>query len=163
MKSIPGILFAAAIVLAPAWVGADTVYGQGFSREYLFDVSLYPADLMIEYKEEIGLTKDQLTAITDLERQLQVELAVLHKAIARESAAFRRSIALDTCASDYQVAAGLDTVLALSRQESRLQITHLLRLRNLLTKEQQKTLEALWRRMLHNLRSSRPTQRSVQP
>ena len=104
--------------------------------------NLFPPDQVLKYQEEIGLDDSQSKALKELVEQAQSQFVGLQWDLQGEAgklARLLRSPRVDETAALAQV----DRVLSQEGQVKKAQLTLLIRIKNLLTPEQQQKLSTL--------------------
>jgi Spy/CpxP family protein refolding chaperone len=104
--------------------------------------NLFPPDQVLKYREEIGLDDSQSRALKELIEQAQARFVSLQWDLQGEAgklARLLRSPRVDETAALAQV----DRVLGQEREVKKAQLTLLIRIKNLLTPEQQQKLSVL--------------------
>lgn len=111
----------------------------------IFKGKLFPPNVVLEYREELGLTKAQYTEIRAAVVEVQTQVAE-HEWDMQE--AYSRVLGeLDNRPLDAQVVARhVESVLAAENKVKLAQMGMLVRIRNLLTDEQIEFLEKNWSR-----------------
>lgn len=118
--------------------------GQGNQKD-VFKGKLFPPNIILEHQDELGLSKDQFTAIRAAVVEVQSNVAG-HEWDLRE--AYQRVLAdLDDSPIDEdKVLDDVDAALRAENQVKKLQVAMLIKLRNLLTDEQVEYLQSVTRR-----------------
>ena len=106
---------------------------------------LVPPDLIMAHQEELGLQEKQKTAIKSEVLKAQPKFLESQWQLGEET---QKMIALlrATPIDEAKVLEQADRIMALEREVKRTHLTLLIRLKNLLTPEQRKTLEQIRRR-----------------
>lgn len=115
--------------------------GRGMPKD-VFKGRLFPPNVILEHQDELNLSKEQFTAIKTAVVQVQADVAE-HEWDMRE--AYQRAVAeLDRSPIDEdKVLESIEAVLLAENKVKQLQVTMLIRLRNLLTDEQTEYLRSL--------------------
>ena len=118
--------------------------GQGNQKD-VFKGKLFPPNIILEHQDELGLSKEQFTAIRAAVVEVQSNVAG-HEWDLRE--AYQRVLSdLDESPIDEdQVLDDVDAALRAENQVKKLQVAMLIKLRNLLTDEQVEYLQSVTRR-----------------
>jgi Spy/CpxP family protein refolding chaperone len=117
--------------------------GQGASGgEDPFARYLFPPDQVIGHAQEIGLDDAQKNAIRDQIHNAQSRFLDLQFAMQAETAKMTRLLQ-ETPVDETGVLAEVDRILALEKDVKKIQISLLVRIKNLLTPEQQAKLTKL--------------------
>lgn len=135
-KSLP--LAAICVFLLASVASAQ---GPGKGRD-VFKGKLFPPNVIMEHQDELGLSKEQFTAIRAAVVEVQVSVAE-HEWDLRE--AYQRVLAeLDeTPIDENQVLEHVEKALLAENEVKKLQVGMLIELRNLLTDEQMAYLQSL--------------------
>lgn len=120
--------------------------------------SLFSSRFIIDYKDEIELSKGQMQAVSDLVKQLQSEITTIHKEIFRESQRFQEFLT-SSKVDEKEALARIDKILNIQNREHRSRLFHLIRLKNILTDNQQERLLEIRRKMV--LRGTHSTRKRV--
>ena len=131
--TIAAMLLAAS---APIAVSAQDAPDKAFDRH------LFPPELVMQNQQKIGLRADQRTTITEAIQQLQAKVVDLQWKMQDETQKLGDLLAKSPV-SESETLAQVDRVLAIERDVKRAHITMLVRIRNVLTAEQQATLRSL--------------------
>jgi Spy/CpxP family protein refolding chaperone len=123
------------------FTSAASAQGQGAPKD-VFKGKLFPPNIILEHQDQLNLSKDQFTAIRAAVVEVQANVAE-HEWDMRE--AYQRAMTdLDESPVDEdQVLENIDAVLQAENQVKKLQMTMLIRLRNLLTDEQMAYLQSV--------------------
>ena len=118
--------------------------GQGNQKD-VFKGKLFPPNIILEHQDELGLSKEQFTAIRAAVVEVQSNVAG-HEWDLRE--AYQRVLSdLDESPIDEdKVLDDVDAALRAENQVKKLQVAMLIKLRNLLTDEQVEHLQSVTRR-----------------
>lgn len=122
---------------------SSAVLAQGLpGKKDVFKGKLFAPNIILEHQDELGLTKDQFTAIKAAVVEVQASVAE-HEWDLRE--AYMKTLAsLDETPIDEElVLENVDAALLAENQVKKLQVRMLIRLRKLLTDEQVEYLQAL--------------------
>jgi len=122
---------------------ASGVNAQGMgAQKDVFKGKLFPPNIILEHQDELDLTKEQYTAIKAAVVEVQTSVAE-HEWDMRE--AYQQALLqLDESPVDEdEVLASVSKVLQAENNVKRLQMTMLIRLRNLLTDEQMDYLQSV--------------------
>lgn len=122
---------------------SSAVLAQGLpGKKDVFKGKLFAPNIILEHQDELGLTKDQFTAIKAAVVEVQASVAE-HEWDLRE--AYMKTLASldETPIDEEQVLKNVDAALLAENQVKKLQVRMLIRLRNLLTEEQVEYLQAL--------------------
>jgi len=119
----------------------DAIDGPGVPRPR-FLRELFPPSLIMEHQADIGLTDRQRTEITREIADVQAKVLDVRWKLEQETSALQKLLAADRVdEADAMTRAG--EVMKLEEQMKRLHLGLMIRVKNLLTPEQQKTLRAL--------------------
>ena len=122
---------------------SSAVLAQGLpGKKDVFKGKLFAPNIILEHQDELGLTKDQFTAIKAAVVEVQASVAE-HEWDLRE--AYMKTLASldETPIDEEQVLKNVDAALLAENQVKKLQVRMLVRLRKLLTEEQVEYLQAL--------------------
>ena len=122
---------------------SSAVLAQGLpGKKDVFKGTLFAPNIILEHQDELGLTKDQFTAIKAAVVEVQASVAE-HEWDLRE--AYMKTLASldETPIDEEQVLENVDAALLAENQVKKLQVRMLVRLRKLLTEEQVEYLQAL--------------------
>jgi len=122
---------------------SSAVLAQGLpGKKDVFKGKLFAPNIILEHQDELGLTKDQFTAIKAAVVEVQASVAE-HEWDLRE--AYMKTLASldETPIDEEQVLKNVDAALLAENQVKKLQVRMLIRLRKLLTEEQVEYLQAL--------------------
>ena len=122
---------------------SSAVLAQGLpGKKDVFKGKLFAPNIILEHQDELGLTKDQFTAIKAAVVEVQASVAE-HEWDLRE--AYMKTLASldETPIDEEQVLENVDAALLAENQVKKLQVRMLVRLRKLLTEEQVEYLQAL--------------------
>ena len=122
---------------------SSAVLAQGLpGKKDVFKGKLFAPNIILEHQDELGLTKDQFTAIKAAVVEVQASVAE-HEWDLRE--AYMKTLASldETPIDEEQVLENIDAALLAENQVKKLQVRMLIRLRKLLTEEQVEYLRAL--------------------
>ena len=121
--------------------GIALAQGQRGDRD-VFKGKLYPPNVILEHQDELGLTKEQFTAIRAAVVEVQGKVAE-HEWDLRE--AYQRVLAdLDDLPVDEdKILENVDKALKAENEVKKLQVGMLIKLRNLLTDEQMEYLRSV--------------------
>lgn len=122
---------------------SSAVLAQGLpGKKDVFKGKLFAPNIILEHQDELGLTKDQFTAIKAAVVEVQASVAE-HEWDLRE--AYMKTLASldETPIDEEQVLENVDAALLAENQVKKLQVRMLIRLRKLLTDEQVEYLQAL--------------------
>ena len=111
----------------------------------IFKGKLFPPNVVLEYREELDLTKEQFTAIRSAVVAVQAEVAE-HEWDMQEAYSRVLNLLDDRPLDEAVVTEGVTAVLQAENRVKLAQMTMLVRIRNLLTDEQVAFLEANWSR-----------------
>ncbi len=139
-KGIKRLLPLAGLCLV-LFTSAASAQGQGAQGD-VFKGKLFPPNIILEHQDELNLSKEQFTAIRAAVVEVQGNVAE-HEWDLRE--AYQRAMAdLDESPVDEgKVLENIAAVLAAENEVKKLQVTMLIRLRNLLTDEQMAYLRSV--------------------
>lgn len=101
--------------------------------------SLFSTRLVLDSQEEIGLTKEQMKAVKNLVDRLNKETLAVKQKIATESDKLIKLLAL-TKIDERKALSSIERILSLGQRQRRSQLLHLIRLKNVLTEDQQNLL-----------------------
>ena len=133
-----------ALMTLPFVVTAQQVPHPHGPRDVDFDHFLLSPEMVMEHQRDIALTAEQRGTITTVIKELQGEVLDLQWAM--KEAQLTLAEMLDTPSIDLAAAlAQVDAVLDIERQVKRAHFTHLIRIKNALTPEQQEKLHQLSR------------------
>lgn len=120
---------------------AAAAQGQGAPKD-VFKGKLFPPNVILEYQDELNLSKDQFTAIRAAVVEVQGAVAE-HEWDLRQ--AYQRAMTdLDESpVNEEKVLKNIDAVLQAENRVKKLQMAMLIRLRNLLTDEQMRYLRSV--------------------
>jgi len=120
---------------------AAVAQGQGAPKD-VFKGKLFPPNVILEHQDELNLSKEQFSAIRAAVVEVQTNVAE-HEWDLRE--AYQRAMAdLDESPVDEEkVLKNIEAVLLAENEVKKLQVTMLIRLRNLLTDEQMEYLQSV--------------------
>ena len=104
--------------------------------------NLFPPELVLRNDAKLGLEPAQRAAISEEVQQLQIKIADLQSRMSDEGARLGDLLGREVVGEN-EVLAQLDRVLAVEREVKRAQLAMLVRVRNVLSAEQRKTLRAL--------------------
>jgi Spy/CpxP family protein refolding chaperone len=137
---IKRLLPLAGICLVLLTAGASA-QGQG-GQEDVFKGKLFPPNVILEHQDQLNLSKEQFTAIRAAVVEVQGNVAE-HEWDLRE--AYQKAMAdLDESPVDEdKVLENIEAVLRAENEVKKLQVTMLIRLRNLLTDEQMAYLRSV--------------------
>ena len=118
--------------------------GQGNQKD-VFKGKLFPPNIILEHQDELGLSKEQFTAIRAAVVEVQSNVAG-HEWDLRE--AYQRVLSEldDSPIDEDKVLENVDAALRAENQVKKLQVAMLIKLRNLLTDEQVEYLQFVTRR-----------------
>lgn len=118
------------LLVSGAWA-----QGMGQQDRDVFKGKLFPPNIILEYQDELGLSKDQFTAIRAAVVEVQSNVAE-HEWDMRE--AYQQVMARldDETIDEDAVLQNIDAVLRAENEVKKLQVQMLITLRNLLTDEQ---------------------------
>jgi len=141
MKQGIGKILSLAGICLILFTSAALAQGQGAPKD-VFKGKLFPPNIILEHQDQLNLSKDQFTAIRAAVVEVQANVAE-HEWDMRE--AYQRAMTdLDESPVDEdQVLESIDAVLQAENQVKKLQMTMLIRLRNLLTDEQMAYLQSV--------------------
>lgn len=122
-------------------------------RSEQFPPDLFPAQFILGARADIRLTPDQIKAVEGLIEEYDKSSLIISQAIAPESRKLRELIAV-TQIDEPQALAQFESILNLERQGRRAGLLHLIRLKNLLTAEQQNWLMSVQTRRGHGPRGT---------
>ena len=128
-------------VVAAVLVLGGAVFAQA-SGEGGLPASLFPHDLVMDNQEEIGLSEQQVEALSTLLAELDAETAAIHQEIPAASEELTEILA-QTQINETQAMASFNTILDLERQERRIWLRRLIRVKNVLTEAQQDQLREI--------------------
>ena len=103
---------------------------------------LYPPELIMKYQQRIALRPEQRTTITQDIQQLQTRAIEVQWHMQEETQKLS-SLMQQSTVNETDALAQVDRVLALERDIKRAHLTALIHIKNTLTREQQKALDAL--------------------
>ena len=101
--------------------------------------SLFSTRLVLDSQEEIGLTEEQIKAVKDLADKLKKETQEVNQKAAIESEKLLKLLA-PTKINERKALSSIDRILALEKRHRRKELQHLIKLKNILTENQQKLL-----------------------
>ncbi len=118
--------------------------GQGYQKD-VFKGKLFPPNIILEHQDELGLSKEQFTAIRAAVVEVQINVAE-HEWDLRE--AYQRVLAdLDDSPIDEdKVLNNVQVALLAENQIKKMQVAMLIKLRNLLTDKQAEYLQTVTQR-----------------
>ena len=128
------LLFAATAASAQQQPGTNAE--QDFARH------LFPPELIMQHQQRIGLRDDQRKAITDAINQLQARVVEFQWQMQAEAQKLS-ALVQETTVREAETLAQVDRVFAIEREVKRAHLTTLIRIKNILTREQQATLNSL--------------------
>ncbi len=111
----------------------------------IFKGKLFPPNVVLEYREELDLTKDQFTAIRSAVVAVQAEVAE-HEWDMQEAYSRVMNLLDERPLDESLVTREVTAVLQAENKVKLAQMTMLVKIRNLLTEEQVAFLEANWSR-----------------
>ena len=132
-------------VLALLFAAATPVSAQqqpGANADQDFARHLFPPELVMQHQQRIGLRDDQRKAITDAITQLQTRVVELQWQMQAETQKLS-TLVQETTVREPETLAQVDRVFAIEREVKRAHLTALIRIKNILTREQQATLNSL--------------------
>ena len=103
---------------------------------------LYPPELIMRHQQRIGLRAEQRTTITSAIQQLQAKVVELQWRM-QEEAQKLSELMQQPAVAEADALAQVDRVLAIEREIKRAHLSALIRIKNALTREQQRTLDSL--------------------
>ena len=111
------------------------------AKKDVFKGKLFAPNIILEHQDELGLTKEQFTAIRAAVVEVQASVAG-HEWDLRE--AYMQTLASldETPVDEDKVLQSVEAALLAENEVKKLQVTMLIRLRNLLTDEQVEILKA---------------------
>jgi hypothetical protein len=112
------------------------------SGEKALRENLFPRELLLRNEEKLGLKPDQRRAIEQEFQQLQNKVAELQSRMPDEGTRLAEILVSDRV-SEHEALTQLDRVLAVEREMKKAQLAMLIRIKNLLTPEQQGMLKRL--------------------
>ena len=115
--------------------------GQGAPKD-VFKGKLFPPNIILEHQDELGLSKEQFTAIRAAGVEVQGNVAE-HEWDVREAYMKVMADLDETPVDEQKVLANVDAVLLAENKVKKLQMAMLIRLRNLLTDEQMTYLQSV--------------------
>jgi Spy/CpxP family protein refolding chaperone len=121
---------------------SSVTFAQGFpGKKDVFKGKLFAPNIILEHQDELGLTKEQFTAIKTAVVEVQASIAG-HEWDLRE--AYQQTLASldETPIDEEQVLKNVEKALLAENQVKQLQVRMLIRLRKLLTPEQVEYLQA---------------------
>ena len=101
--------------------------------------SLFSPQLILESKEQIGLTQDQVGSLEELSDQMEIETQGTGKVIAPVSEKLMRLLSASQV-NESDAMTLVDIILDLERQYRAKQILYLIKVKNILSEDQQKQL-----------------------
>jgi Spy/CpxP family protein refolding chaperone len=107
--------------------------------------ALYPPELVMEHQNELGLSEAERQTLRQSVQQAQSKFIDLQWRLSAETERLA-TLLKESSVDERQVLEQVDRVLALERELKRTQIGLLVRIKNALTPEQQRKLNALGRR-----------------
>ena len=140
IKNLVPLLATCLVLLA----SVATAQGPGNQKD-VFKGKLFPPNIILEHQDELGLSKEQFTAIRAAVVEVQSNVAE-HEWDLRE--AYQRVLSdLDEAPINVdKVLDNVDAALRAENQVKKLQVTMLIKLRNLLTDEQVEYLQSVAKR-----------------
>jgi Spy/CpxP family protein refolding chaperone len=129
-------------VLACLGLMSSVAFAQGLpGKKDVFKGKLFAPNVILEHQDELGLTKEQFTAIKTAVVEVQASIAG-HEWDLRE--AYQQTLASldETPIDEEQVMKNVKKALLAENQVKQLQVRMLIRLRKLLTPEQVEYLQA---------------------
>ncbi len=118
--------------------------GQGNQKD-VFKGKLFPPNIILEHQDELGLSKEQFTAIRAAVVEVQSNVAG-HEWDLREAYQRVLSDLDDSPIDENRVLENVDAAFRAENQVKKLQVAMLIKLRNLLTDEQVEYLQSVTRR-----------------
>jgi len=140
IKEMKKVLPLVGIFLLLFAAGANA-QGMGAQKD-VFKGKLFPPNIILEHQDELDLTKDQYTAIKAAVVEVQTSVAE-HEWDMRE--AYQQALLQldESPVNEDEVLASVQKVLQAENNVKQLQMTMLIRLRNLLTDEQMEYLQSV--------------------
>ncbi len=129
------------LVAVVALVGVAPVVGQE-KKDDRFEKALFDPQLVLRHARDIGLTPQQRSTIMDAIKKIQSELVPLQLDMAEPALEMVEMLEEPTVDESAAVAKA-DKVLKLENEVKKMQMTLLIRIKNVLTKDQQGRLRAL--------------------
>jgi len=128
------------------WVMALTVIGAGAGhgqekKDDRFEKALFDPQLVLKRARDIGLTPQQRSTIMDAIKKIQSELVPLQLEMA-EPALEMAELLEESTVDEAAAVAKADKVLKIENEVKKMQMMLLIRIKNVLTKEQQSRLRA---------------------
>ena len=120
-----------------------TAQGQGPQRD-VFKGKLFAPNIIMEHQDDLGLSKEQFTAIRTAVVEVQTNVAE-HEWDLREAYQRVLSDLDDSPIDEDKVLENVDAALRAENQVKKLQVAMLIKLRNLLTDEQAEYLQSVTR------------------
>lgn len=117
--------------------------GQGGQKD-VFKGKLFPPNIILEHQDDLGLSKEQFTAIRAAVVEVQGNVAG-HEWDLREAYQRVLSDLDDSPIDEDKVLENVDAALRAENQVKKLQVAMLIKLRNLLTDEQAEYLQSVTR------------------
>ena len=118
--------------------------GQGNQRD-VFKGKLFPPNIILEHQDELGLSKEQFTAIRAAVVEVQINVAE-HEWDLREAYQRVLSDLDDSPIDEDKVLNNVQVALLAENQVKKMQVAMLIKLRNLLTDEQAEYLQTVTQR-----------------
>lgn len=129
--------FLAAMAAGPAVLGAQTIEG-----EDALEAVLYPPELIMQHRRAIDLNDEQRDAITRMIEQLQGRVVGLQWRLLDETESLLEALERPRVDQD-RALDRLETVLDTEKEIKRVHLELLIRIKNVLTPEQQERLDQL--------------------
>ena len=140
-RTLAFVVVAALGVVAPGTVGLAAQEQPTVQEDPLFQ-TLFPPDLIMQHRRAIGLTDEQRDAISQLIQQLQGRVVRLQWELLDEMQQLTETMDAPRVQLD-RALDQLDAVLDTEKEIKQAHLEMLVRIKNLLTPEQQATLERL--------------------
>lgn len=137
MKTVRWLAAAtAALVVAAAPIQAQE------KKDDRFEKAFFDPELVLKHARDIGLSPEQRRTIVDVIKKIQAELVPLQLDMA-EPALEMAEIIEETTVDEAAAVAKADKVLKIENEVKKMQMALLIRIKNVLTKEQQTRLRVL--------------------
>ena len=132
----------AALLVAPLALAQPPLEGPGGHKRDRFEESVFAPDLVMSHQGEIGLRSDQKQALIEELQRTQSDLVPLQFEMSEAGERLERLLGVPRVDEDEALAAA-ERVMQLESEIKRRHLTLMIRIKNLLTEEQQAELRRL--------------------
>ena len=141
-RSLAAAAGLAALLVAPLALAQPPLEGPGGHKRDRFEESVFAPDLVMSHQGEIGLRSDQKQALIEELQRTQADLVPLQFEMSEAGERLERLLGVPRVDEDEALAAA-ERVMQLESEIKRRHLTLMIRIKNLLTEEQQAELRRL--------------------